>query len=109
LDAEELERFLRSSSLTYPFKDSWLIDDVQQTPCLNCPFEKEYPPVPLLIREQKCFERCPRDIIVWILNEKQTKIYEKFRPDVQKKEDMALAINARKIALVEQTMGRAKQ
>jgi hypothetical protein len=97
LNTEELERYLRSSTLTYPLKASWLVHDVSQNPCPSCPFQKEDPSIPISMKEGKCFERCPFNIIIWILNKEQEFLYEKFRPDDKKKSDLEMAINAHKI------------
>lgn len=106
MDTEELEKYLRDSTLGYSFKANWLVHGVQQSPCPNCPFKKEDPPTPFLIKDQKCFERCPYNIIVWILNEDQEVLYEKFRPDEKKGLDLEMAINAHKVILVKNTIGR---
>lgn len=97
LNTEELARYLRSLTLAYPLKASWLVHDAPQNPCPDCPFQKEDPSIPISMKEEKCFERCPFNIIIWILNKEQEFLYEKSRPDSKKKDDLEMAINAHKI------------
>lgn len=109
MNIEELEINLRESTAAYVFKITLLIYGVQQNPCPNCPFKNEDPPVSLLLKDQKCFERCPYNIAVWILNTEQEILYQRLRPDDKKRSDLEMAINAHKTALVEQMMGRVPQ
>lgn len=109
LNNDEFERNLRKSTAFYAFKASRLIHSVSQTPCPDCPFKREDPPTPFLMKDQSCLERCPYNIIVWILNEEQEALYEKFRPDKKKKDDLEMSINAHKVAVIEETARRVEQ
>jgi len=109
MDTEELERNLRNSTETYPIKASRIVHGIQLIPCPNCPFTNEDPPAPFSMKDQNCFERCPYNIIVWILSEEQEIVYQKSRPDEKKRNDLEMAINAHKVALVETTIGRAPE
>jgi hypothetical protein len=100
----DLERELRKSPMDYSLKATQYLYGISQTPCPNCPFKNEYPPVPFEKKTKKCFERCKFKIIIWILNQEQLSVYEQFRPPEKKKKDIELAINEGKIALVEEIL-----
>ena len=97
-----LERELRKSSMDYSLKASRYLYGVAQTPCPNCPFKNEYPPVPLIEKTKKCFQSCEFKILIWILSAEQLFLYEQLRPPKKKKEDIELAINTSKIAQIEE-------
>ena len=109
MNTEELERNLRNSTAAYPLKASRLVHGIQLITCPDCPLKNEDPPVPFLMKDQKCLERCPYNIIVWILSEEQEIIYQKYRLDEKKRNDLEMAINEHKVALVEKTIGRASE
>ena len=102
----ELEHNYRNSNEVYPLKATRCIYGVSQIPCPDCPYKNEYPPVSIFIKTEKCFERCPYQIMLWILSKEQLEIYERVRPPEKKKIDIELAIREGKIILVEQTLGR---
>jgi len=106
LDISDLEHNYRNSNECYPLKATRCIHGVSRIPCPDCPYKKEEPPIPILKRDEKCFQRCRFPIMLWILSKEQLELYEKVRPPEKKKEDIELAIREGKIVLVEQTLGR---
>jgi hypothetical protein len=109
LNTENLEQDLRKTELAYLLKAGLLIHGIQRIPCPNCPFEKEDPPVPLILKDEECFERCPFNIVIWILSPGQEEVYSIFRPDDKKKQDLQMAINAHKIVIMEETIGGVEE
>jgi len=109
LNNDEFERNLRKSTAFYAFKASRLVHGIFRMPCPDCSFTNDDPPIPFFLKDEKCFQRCPFNVITWILNVEQTVLYEKFRPDEKKKKDLEMAINARKIAVIEETTRRVEQ
>jgi len=104
LESWELERNLRNSSMDYSLKVTRYLYGVARTPCPNCPFKNEDPPVPLIEKTKKCFQRCKFKIIIWIPSPEQLHLYEQVRPPEKKKEDIELAINEGKITLIEESL-----
>ena len=96
----ELEVKLRKSEMDYSLKATLYLYGVSFTPCSDCPFKNEKPPISICEKTEKCFQRCPFEIMVWILSSRQRKIYEKFRPPALKKRDFEQAINLGKIVQV---------
>ena len=109
LNTEELERKLRDSTASYPFKTSRLVHGIFRMPCPDCSFTNDDPPIPFFLKNEKCFQRCPFNVITWILNAEQTVLYEKFRPDKKKKNDLEMSINAHKVAVIQETTRRDEQ
>jgi hypothetical protein len=97
LNIEESERKLRNSSMVYAFKSNFYLHGVFFIPCKDCPFQNEIPAVPILEKDKDCFKRCPHDIMIWLLNEEQTTLYEKFRPPEKKKKELEKAIKEGRI------------
>ena len=93
----ELERKLRNSSMIYAFKANFYLHDIFSIPCRDCPFQNEIPAVSILEKDKNCFKRCPHDIMIWLLNEEQTALYERFRPPEKKKRELEKAIKEGKI------------
>lgn len=101
MESWKLEQYLRNSPMDYSLKATRYLCGIAQTPCPNCPFKNENPPVPLIEKTAKCFQRCEFKIIIWILNPEQLSLYEKMRPPEKKKEDIEAAINLGKITQIE--------
>lgn len=95
--------------MDYSLKATRDVYGVAQTPCPNCPFKNEEPPVPLVEKTKRCFQRCKFKIIIWILSTKQLSLYEEFRPPEKKKEDIELAINEGEIARIEETLRESQK
>ena len=109
MESWELERELRKSPMEYPFKATLCLYGVSRNPCPNCSFQNEYPPVPLAEATKKCLQRCKFKIIIWILNTEQLSLFEQFRPPEKKKEDIELAINEGKTALIEESLRESQK
>jgi len=108
LNREELEKQLRESEMAYPSKVNRLYKSVEFTPCNNCPFKDENPPVSLLGKTENCFERCPYEIVIWILSPRQIEQYIKLRPDNKKKSDIERAESESKFIYLEKIKGTLK-
>jgi len=100
LNLKELEVSLRSSEMDYSLKANRYLKDIAFTPCEDCSFKGENPAVSILIKTQRCFERCPYPIMVWILSEQQLKLYEKVRPSELKERDLNKAVNEEQIIII---------
>jgi len=101
-----LERHLRESLMDYSLKINLYLHGVASTPCFDCPFKNEHPAVPLWEKTEKCFQRCPYDILIWILNKEQLARYENLRPPEKKEAEIKRAINEGKIVRIEETLRR---
>lgn len=101
MNKEELERRLRESPMAYPLKVNLYCKGVAFTPCNDCPFKNENPVVPIWKKTEKCFQRCPFEILIWILNEEQQEMYEKLRPPEMKEREIKRAQREGKIAKME--------
>lgn len=99
------EEDLRESPMAYPLKANLYIRGVAFMPCNDCPFKNERPS--LLIDEtvDRCFQECPHNIIVWILNQEQLEKYEELRPLELKEKDLKFAIKMEKIPQEEEFIG----
>jgi len=91
--------------MDYSLKINLDLRGVESTPCLDCPLTKE-PVVPIWEKAEKCFQRCPYEILVWILNKEQLEKYEKLRPPERREVEIKRAINERKIVQIEETLRR---
>jgi hypothetical protein len=97
MDTDELEKKLRDSPMIYSSKASYLVWGFFSTPCPDCPFKNENSSLSIFEKDKDCFERCPFDIMVWILNQKQKKLYFKYRPLKKKKKELEKAIQKEEI------------
>jgi len=93
----KIEKELRESSMIYSLKANFYLKRLFSTPCDDCPFKEENPSVPISEKDEDCFKRCPFDIMIWLLNEKQTALYQKFRPPEKKKRELEKVIREGKI------------
>jgi hypothetical protein len=64
--------------------------------------------VPIWEKTERCFKRCPYEIVIWILSKKQFKLYEKLRPPELKEKELERAKREGKIIFVQQIMGALK-
>jgi len=104
-EEEKLEKELRESPMSYPFKINLYRHGVAFKPCDSCPFKNEDPAIAFDKETGRCFQKCSDEIIVWILNEEQWKEYEKLRPPDKMEDELKQAENEGKMAPVEKFMG----
>lgn len=100
MNLEELEVSLRNSEMDYSLKANRYLHGVAFTPCNDCPFKGENPAVSIPLKTQKCFERCPYQIMVWILSEQQLRLYYKVRPPELKDKDFNKAVNEERVIII---------
>lgn len=106
MNISERERKLRQSEMDYSLKANLYLHGVAFTPCEDCPFKDERLPGiikigPMRTRMEMCFERCPYEIMIWLLSKEQFQLYEKLRPLEKKKKDFQKAIRENKIVQIE--------
>jgi len=91
--------------MDYSLKVNWYYKGVVFTPCDDCPFRNKRPAVPIWEKTEKCFQRCPYEIVIWILSKRQLALYEKVRPSELQKKELKRAKKEEKIVIVEQIRG----
>lgn len=99
-----MEICLRNSPMDYSLKVNLYYKKVAFTPCSDCPFQGERSAIPIWEKTEKCFQRCPYDIVIWILNPRQLTKYEELRPQDKKKKEIERAIREGKLVQVEETL-----
>lgn len=93
--------------MDYPEKATWYIRGVDNTKpiCDDCPS----PPRRALEKIRECCKICPFQMIIWLFNKEQGEIWKETRPLDMKKKDIEKAVNERRIAQVEKTIGRVPE
>jgi hypothetical protein len=109
LDNGELERRVRDSKTTYPTKAIYYLNGIWAGQCLDCPFRNESPSVHLFKKTEKCCERCPYLLMIWLLDQEQLYIWDAIRPEEIKIREAEKAINEGKLDLVEEVIGRVPE
>lgn len=99
---EKLEQWLPKSEMDYSLKVNLYYMGVAFTPCHNCPFKNENPAVTILKKTQKCFQRCPYEIVTWILSPAQFRLYQLLRPPEMKEKEKKRAKKEGKISQINQ-------
>jgi len=89
--------------MDYSYKATLYLQGNAFTPCNDCPFKNDDPYVSLNEKIERCFQGCPHDIMVWLLNKEQLEIYERLRPPERKQKDIEKAIKEGRIIQIEHT------
>ena len=103
------ERNIRDSELEYPMKACVVIHGSYYGQCPDCPFQNENPSVHLFKKTEKCDERCPFLLMIWLMNQQQLYAWDVTRPEEMKIKEVEKAINEGELDLVEETIGRVPE